>query len=144
MSRQREWSDVHMVIGLRVKSVERGRKKGVMGPAPMSAAWYDLHRDRKVHAPSQTIVRRYGTWFKACAAAGVPVRDLPNAGRPQTWTDEEMLAQVAEFFAGRRRNGYSFQAYSEWAKLRKARPSGPAVIKRFGSWNRAKELAGAL
>ena len=130
-----------MIIALRVKSVERGRKTGATGPVPISAGWYDLHRDTKNHPLSQTVARRFGSWSKACAAAGIPVRDLPLVGRPQTWSDDEMLAVLAEFFHGRRKNGVSFQAYSDWAKLRKARPSGPAVIKRFGSGSRAKELA---
>ncbi len=144
MSRHREIDDAHIIIGLRVKSVERGRKTGAAGPVPLSSRWYDLHRDKKNHPAAETVIRRFGTWSKACAAAGIPVRELPNVGRPQRWTDEEMLAVIAEFFGSPRRKELSFQAYSAWAKLRKARPSGPAVIKRFGSWNRAKELAGAL
>jgi hypothetical protein len=141
VSRARSYSDEAIIIGLRVKSVEHGRKTGRTGMAPMTATWWDLHRDRRNHPPSMTIARRFGTWTKACEIAGVPTRDLGAVGRPQTWSDEEMLAHVAQFLGGRRRTSYSYAAYADWARLRKARPSGPAVLKRFGSWGRAKELA---
>ena len=141
MSRHREFPDEAIIIGLRVKSLERGRKTGASGMVPMTATWWDLHRDRKNHPSSQAVMRRFGGWLKACETAGVPVRELPNVGRPQRWTDEEMLAHLAEFLRSPRRKQKSFAAYSEWAKLRKARPSGPTLIKRFGSWSRAKELA---
>ena len=141
MSRQREFPDVAIIIGLRVKSVERGRKTGATGMVPLTASWWDEHRDRRNHPSSQVVIRRFGGWTKACAAAGIPVRDLPNVGRPQRWTDEEMLAHLAEFLQSPRRKDKTFLGYSQWAKLRKARPSGPTLIKRFGSWSRAKDLA---
>jgi len=136
-----QYSDAAIIIGLRVKSVERGRKTGAPGMVPLTASWWDLHRDRKNHPPSPTIMRRFGSWSKACEVAGVPVRDLGQVGRPQKWTDEEMLEVLAEFLNGPRRRDTSFAAYSEWAKRRKARPSGGAILKRFASWARAKELA---
>lgn len=129
-----------IIIGLRVKSVERGRRTGATGMVPLTAAWWDLNRDRRNHPSSQVVVRRFGSWTKACQAAGVPVRDLPNVGRPQRWSDEELLTHVSEFLRSRRKDK-TFLGYSEWAKLRKARPSGPTLIKRFGSWSHAKELA---
>jgi hypothetical protein len=138
---QSRYSDAAIIIGLRVKSVERGRKTGATGMVPITASWWDLHRDRKNHPPSQTVMRRFGSWSKACETAGVPTRDLPTVGRPRKWTDQEMLAVLAEFLSSPRRKEKSFAAYSEWAKLRKARPSGPALLKRFGSWTRAQELA---
>jgi hypothetical protein len=55
-----------------------------------------------------------------------------------------MLAVLAEFLDAPRRKDKTFAAYAEWARLRKARPSGAALLKRFGSWNRAKDLATAL
>jgi hypothetical protein len=139
VSRPRSYSDEAIIIGLRVKSVERGRKSGGGLMAPMTATWWDDYRDPKNHPSSITVMRRFGTWSKACEIAGVPTRELGAVGRPQTWTDEQMLAVLAEFLGGRRRS-YSYAAYSEWARLRKARPSGPAVLKRFGSWGRAKAL----
>ena len=135
------YSDAAIIIGLRVKSVERGRKTGAKGMVPLTASWWDLHRDPKNHPPAQTVMRRFGSWQKACEAAGVPTRDLVNVGRPRRWSDEEMLAALAEFLGSPRRKERSFAAYSQWAKLRKARPSGPALLKRFGSWTRAQELA---
>ena len=141
MSRHREFPDEAIIIGLRVKSLERGRRTGAPGMVPLTATWWDLHRDRSNHPSSQVVLRRFGSWRKACQAAGVPVRDLPNVGRPQRWSDEEMLGHLAEFLGSKRWPQKTFAAYSEWAKLRKARPSGPTLIKRFGSWSRAKELA---
>ena len=141
MSRPRSYSDEAIIIGLRVKSVERGRKTGAAGMVPLTATWWDLHRDRRNHPPSVTVMRRFGSWSKACEAAGVPTRELGAVGRPQVWSDEDMLDHLREFLGGARRKDFSFQGYSAWARLRKARPSGAAQIKRFGSWNRAKGLA---
>jgi hypothetical protein len=141
VSRPQTYSDEAIIIGLRVKSVERGRKTGASGPVPITASWWDLHRDRRVHPPSPTVMRRFGSWSKACAAAGIPVRQLDQVGRPQMWSDEEMLAVLREFLSSPRRKQTSFAAYSEWARRRTARPSGAALLKRFGSWNHAKELA---
>ena len=141
MSRRSQYSDEAIIIGLRVKSVERGRKTGATGPVPVTASWWDSHRDRKVHPPSPTVMRRFGSWSKACEAAGIPVRELNHVGRPQVWTDEEMLTALHEFLTGPRRAQTTFAAYADWARLRKARPSGAALLKRFGSWTRAKELA---
>ena len=135
------YSDEAIIIGLRVKAVERGRKTGASGMVPITASWWDLHRDRKNHPPSPTVMRRFGSWTKACEAAGIPVRELNGVGRPQLWTDEQMLEVLAEFLNAPRRKEKSFAAYSAWARLRKARPSGAALLKRFGSWSRAKELA---
>lgn len=141
MSRPQTYSDEAIIIGLRVKSVERGRKTGATGPVPITASWWDLHRDRKVHPPSPTVMRRFGSWSKACAAAGIPYRQLDAVGRPQVWSDDEMLAVLREFLSSPRRTSTSFAAYSEWARRRRARPSGAALLKRFGSWSAAKELA---
>jgi hypothetical protein len=136
-----QYSDEAIIIGLRVKSVERGRTTGATGPVPITATWWDLHRDKRNHPPSPTVMRRFGSWTKACEAAGIPVRALGKVGRPQRWTDAEMLELLHEFLSGPRRKDTSYSAYAEWARLRKARPSGAAILKRFGSWGRAKERA---
>ena len=94
-----------------------------------------------IHPPAATIARRFGSWTKACEVAGIPTRELGAVGRPQVWDDEEMLAVVREFLGSPRRTDHSFAAYDGWARQRKARPSGAAVLKRFGSWGRAKERA---
>jgi hypothetical protein len=133
------YSDAAIIIGLRVKAVERGRRTGARGMVPITASWWDQHRDPANHPPSQTVLRRFGSWTKACEVAGIPTRVLDNVGRPRTWSDEQMLAVLAEFLASPRRTDTTFAAYSRWARLRKARPSGAALLKRFGSWSRAKE-----
>jgi hypothetical protein len=133
---------VAIVIGLQVKSVERGRQTGVRGMVPITAAWWDLYRDRSVHPPSPTVVRRFGSWTKACERAGVPTRAFAAPpGRTKTWSDEEILAAVREFLTGPPRAQTSFSAYDAWSRLRQARPSGATVLLRFGRWGTARDRA---
>jgi hypothetical protein len=136
------YSDAAIVIGLRVKSVERGRQTGSRGMVPITAAWWDLYRDKSVHPPSPTVIRRFGSWTRACERAGVPTRDfVAPPGRVQKWTDEEILDAVREFLTNPRRKETSHAAYDAWSRLRKARPSGATVLLRFGNWGTARQKA---
>lgn len=138
MTGRKRYPDEAIVIGLRVLSLERGRQTAARGLVPVTALWWDEHRDPAVHPPACTVVRRFGTWTRACEVAGVPTRPTTTPrGQAPRWTDEEVLEHLGAFLAGARRHATTFAAYSAWARKRRARPSGATVLKRFGTYSEA-------
>lgn len=79
--------------------------------------------------PSAATIRNYfGSWNRARELAGVKIFRFCST----TYSDTEMLdAMKAHPDLGGRK----------WIK-RRIKPSPGAIQKRFGSWNRARELAG--
>lgn len=134
------YPDSSVLIGLQVMSLERGRLEGASGRVPVSAAWWDSHRDPAVHPPSTFVRERFGDWSNACRSAGIPLRNqVRPAGASRRWTDEALQSVLREFFA--RGQGSSSNDYLEWAQDRPDTPSLATVANRFGSWNQAREKA---
>jgi hypothetical protein len=68
------------------------------------------------------------------------ISELPRSSKATKWTKEQMLAEMCrltEIHGGP-------IGITEWRRIAKAHgaPSAALYVQRFGSWNRAKELAG--
>jgi len=85
-----------------------------------------------------TFIRRYGTWSEACRRAGVTAAKARRDNYVQDWSNDDIVAAVAEFIET---TGItSYHAYAEWARANK-RPSGPLLVQRLGGWADARKLA---
>jgi hypothetical protein len=93
-------------------------------PELSARKWMRLHLRPSVHA-----IRLYfGSWNNARKAAGLRARQ----GREAHYTDEELLDVL---------RAHPRLSAVRW-KRRELKPSVFTIVKRFGSWNRARTLAG--
>lgn len=91
--------------------------------------------------PSKVLVaKRFGTWKKACLAAGLRVSALPgNCHR--RWGQGQLIDILIDYFSSGQARG-TFDDYARWAsEAPERRPSAPTVRNRFGSWTAAKRAA---
>lgn len=90
--------------------------------------------------PSGVLVaKRFGTWKKACQAAGLEVSSLPgNLNR--RWGQGQLVDVLIDYFDSVAARG-TFDDYCRWSGEAVGRPSGPTVRNRFGSWTAAKRAA---
>ncbi|TIC87890.1 hypothetical protein E8D34_06205 [Nocardioides sp. GY 10113] len=106
---------------------------------PLSTAAYERHRAGAGGPSVAWIIRRFGTWRAACAAAGLPTNE-PSARRA-TWSEEELVAHVASYLAALAPGASgSFADYAAWAKAHPSAPSGATVRARL-PWAEAKRRA---
>lgn len=127
------YSDTAILIGLQLMAYDRGRRTAARGPVPVSAQWWDEHRDPAAHPAASEVVKRFGSWWQACTAAGIPTggRIAPRRIR-RTWSEEELDAVLREFFA--RGPAQSPADYQEWAAEREDAPSLQTALGRRGRW----------
>ena len=96
---------------------------------------YGQHRPEDAPHWSETFINRFGSWGNAMKAAGLPpVNHL-------LYTDEDMLEKLK---AAAKRANCKLSESIYTANRLKSDPSVPLFQTRFGSWNRALELAGLL
>lgn len=126
------FSDERILAGLREAAAEAGE--------PLAVTGYDgWRRDRE--APSSTLViRRFGSWTAACAAAGVSSNKTRSTSRK--WSDADVLAAVAAYLASEGSTG-SYAGYVEWARVTDGAPSGP-LLRQRGAWADLKQQAQQL
>lgn len=140
--RSEVFSDTAILLGLQIMSIDRGRRQYAQGRVPVSAAWWDAHRDPTVHPPAAYVRLRFGSWTKACERAGVPNRrQLRPAGARRRWSDAELAEHLRAFLASG--TGISAAAYEAWSSGRPDTPSATTFSARFGSWTKAREAANA-
>ncbi len=106
---------------------------------PLTGPAYERLRKSQffVGPTSQAISKRFGSWSKACAAAGVECAIRAPTNRRQ-WSDAEIVESIRQFFIAN--NGESLVAYGSWAQTHAA-PSSGTVVARFGTWSKAKRRA---
>jgi len=85
-----------------------------------------------------TYIRRYGTWSEACRLAGVTAAKARRDNYVQDWSNEDIVAAVAEFIASTGQTSY--HAYADWAR-ENSKPSGPLLVQRLGGWAVARRRA---
>lgn len=118
-------------VGLQAMSLVLGRERGARGGVPVTAAYWDAHRDPEVQPTAATIRYRFGTWAAACREAGIPTSKAEKADTGKRWTDEQCLEAVRRFFAGG--HGWTSAHYGRWYKDNDA-PSQLTVAARLGPW----------
>jgi hypothetical protein len=137
LTQREHYPDSAIVIGLQLMSFDRGRKIYARGPVPVSAAYWDEHRDPLAHPPASEVRSRFGTWHAACRAAGIPLRNHSKPlGPDRRWTDDDILASLRTFFTAG--VGDTSTAFQEWTSTRPDAPSLGTVLTRLGRWTEVR------
>lgn len=106
---------------------------------PMSKVAYDEYVEAFGGPSGVLVAKRFGTWKKACQAAGLGVSTLPgNCNR--RWGQGQLVDILLDYFNSTTARG-TFDDYARWASQESGRPSAPTVRNRFGSWTAAKRAA---
>lgn len=131
MSRRQSFTDEQILAALRTAAGRCGE--------PLSHARYD-NVSREVSGPSSArIIQRFGSWRRACAAAGVAAGTPARAYTPR-WDRAGVRAAVADYLASEGCPG-TYADYEGWARADPDRPSGATVRNILGGWKAAKEAA---
>jgi AraC-like DNA-binding protein len=111
--------------------------------SPITRTHYDdLVEKGLINGPgSQTVMKRFRTWNKACEAANIAYTDSARDIYESLWTREEMLSAVIDFL----KNpiyGKSVQSYDQWRVGSSSNaPSGTHIRNNFNTWMNAKNEA---
>jgi hypothetical protein len=102
----------------------------------------DLVRKGIIKAPgSQTIMKRFGTWNRACDLANVSHNESARENYERLWTEEEVLDYVIEFLKNRN-YGPGIESYDYWrVETFTNAPSGAHTRNTFITWINAKNMA---
>lgn len=128
------FSDDVLAAGLRAAAQDTGE--------PLAVGAYDVWRAGRDAASSTLVIRRFGSWTAACAAAGVTANKTRSTSR--RWSDEDVLEIVARYLAEALAVGGSgsYAGYVAWAREQGgAVPSGPTLRQRSPAWNDLKARA---
>jgi hypothetical protein len=85
-----------------------------------------------------TFIRRYGSWSAACSKAGISASASRRGSYTRQWSDDDIIAAVAEFIETTGQTAY--HPYATWATAN-GRPSGPLLVTRLGGWADARRMA---
>lgn len=89
-------------------------------------------------APTIVIfIMRFGSWIKACEAAGVESGKPFRSNYSRAHTEESMLAFVESYLADPRTNGTA-AGYDIWQRTVEGAPSLALIRQRIGRWNDIK------
>ena len=102
----------------------------------------DLVRRGIIKAPgSQTIMKRFGTWIRACDLANVSHNESMRESYEKLWTEEEILDHVIKFLKNRN-FGAGIASYDQWrVETFTNAPSGAHTRNTFITWINAKNMA---
>ena len=131
-SRAKKWSDEQLLQALQTAST---------GSTPLTITAYDeLVTRGDIKGPTgQVFSLRFGSWRKACEAAGVqcgePARD--NYTRKSV---ADLEALVVEFLFSSEHDG-SFVEFQRWLDERPDYPSMATIRNRLGQWGSMKQKA---
>jgi hypothetical protein len=90
---------------------------------------------------SQTVMKRFSTWNKACQLADVSYNESVRDSYESLWTKNEMLDYVIEFLKNRS-FGVGINSYDEWRiETLSNAPSGAHLRNNLGTWITAKNEA---
>lgn len=90
---------------------------------------------------SQTVMKRFSTWNKACQLADVNYNESVRDSYETLWTKDEMLDYVIEFLTNRS-FGVGINSYDEWRiETLSNAPSGAHLRNNFDTWINAKNSA---
>lgn len=113
--------------------------RAAAGGDALSTAAYERHRSTAGGPSVAWIIRRFGSWRAACAAAGLPTH--ARSARAATWSDEQLIGYVAAYLADLEPGARSsFAGYSAWAATQDGAPSGATVRARI-PWAEARRHA---
>jgi len=82
-------------------------------------------------------IARFGSWMKACEAAGIESGKVVRDNYVRAHTEESMLAFIESYLADPRTNG-SAAGYDVWQRSVEGAPSLALIRQRMGRWNDIK------
>lgn len=126
-----DYTDERLASDLSAAAAELGE--------PLTATSYDHWQRGRDAASPALVIRRFGSWNKACGRAGVATNKTRSTTR--RWSEQDIVAIVARYLAAPGSTG-SFADYSDWARDQEGVPSGATLRQRFG-WSEAKRRASA-
>jgi hypothetical protein len=130
-SRVKKWSDEQLLQALQTAST---------GSTPLTVTAYDeLVTRGDIKGPTgQDFFLRFGSWRKACEAAGVQCGESARDYTRKSVTDLEAL--VVEFLFSSEHDG-SFVEFQRWLDERPEYPSMATIRNRLGQWGSMKQKA---
>lgn len=130
------YSDRQKIAALKDAWRMLDRKQKAKG---LSRKRYDKLVGHATDKPSSvTFIRRWGTWTKACEAAGIRAAETRRVSYAQEFSNDDILDGINQFID--ETGTTSFHKYTAWAKGSGA-ASGPLVVIRHGSWSDARVKA---
>lgn len=128
--RKPAYSDHQLLAGIRAAAEELGE--------PLTVGTYDAwQRGRDDAGSPALVIRRFGSWGRACTAAGVATNKTRSTSR--RWSDADVVAVVVAYLRSPGSTG-TFAGYSDWARTQDGAPSGATLRQRF-PWAELKERA---
>ena len=111
---------------------------------PLSRATFDhLVMIGEIHTPlSQTVQLTFGSWSKACAAAGIECNSPARSVYDRQWSKREILEVIMDFTLDHKADT-TFAGYESWRKLKSSpvAPSSALVRQRLGAWSGVMNMA---
>ena len=109
---------------------------------PITAKYFEhLRSIGEISAPSvPRIYQRFGSWRKACRAAGLESGEPTHDNYESTWTDADLLHFAGQFLAEESSDG-TLGGFSKWLAQDADRPSVGTMRHRLGGWNDIKRAA---
>lgn len=105
-------------------------------------AYHELLTVGQIKGPSvPRFNQKFGSWTKACDAAGVIPGPTMRDNYESRWSDDDLL-HVLRLYLEDPRQPNSMQGFDPWKRTNAPDgPSGQTLRLRFGSWTEAKRLA---
>lgn len=130
------YSDEEVIKGLRAA----WRQAKSEGTISLQVKQYKQWLAKNEAASAEAILSRFGTWTKALAAAGLPVR-VRSRYRAAVWSPDQMNNVLKKFVKS---GGRTFTEYERWrSTVSFDAPAGLTVRRVLGGWkepiNRAME-----
>jgi DNA-binding CsgD family transcriptional regulator len=132
-SRVKKWSDEQLLQALQTAST---------GSTPLTVTAYDgLVTRGDIKGPTgQVFFVRFGSWRKACEAAGVQCGESARDNYTREWSETDLEALVVEFLFSSEHDG-SFVEFQRWLDERPNYPSMATIRNRLGRWGSMKQKA---
>jgi hypothetical protein len=132
-SRVKKWSDEQLLQALQSAS---------SGSRPLTVTAYDgLVTRGDIKGPTgQVFSLRFGSWRKACEAAGVQCGESTRDNYTSEWSETDLEALVVEFLFSSEHDG-SFVEFQRWLDERPNYPSMATIRTRLGRWGSMKQKA---
>ncbi len=119
------------------------RQAVVITGEPLTVRMYEDVRGSFGGASAPLVLKRFGSWRSACAAAGVTHGQPLRESYARRWSDDQLVESVARYLDSPGVRG-SFADYERWARATRGEPSGQTVRTQLGGWTTAKVAALSL
>ena len=118
-------------------------REAAQGSVVLSGGRYaELVADGTVSGPTlPRVIQVFGSWANACALAGLEIGHTPRDEYQRLWSEEDLVALMAEFLLAT--DSASMETYAVWSNADPSvnRPSAGTIRNQAGQWNDVKARA---